>query len=155
MLCRESLYQFAECLNKLKKYPNSLKKTKDANKMRETFLALRRPQGPPALVFEVGSVSQYCRNSLDHALNVRLGTDSANAHLPCFLGKLGRMMQRNHEDRGARRAQCDLLGRIESIHPGHLEVQHDDIKLILVELRYRFFPVGSFATNLPVIFGFK
>jgi hypothetical protein len=35
MLCRVSLYQFAECLNKLKKRPNTSKETKDKNEVRE------------------------------------------------------------------------------------------------------------------------
>jgi hypothetical protein len=48
-----------------------------------------------------------------------------------------------------------LLGRIEPIHAGHLEVEHDDIEFILIELRYRFPSIGRLAANLPVILRFE
>ena len=64
-------------------------------------------------------------------------------------------MQRDHEDRSCGRLQCNLLGRIEPIHAGHLEVEHDDVKFIPIELFYRFQSIGRFAADLPVILRFE
>ncbi len=103
------------------------------NRLQDQVVRWRIRRRPQKLDPEVKLVIENCRDAFDHASDISLGTDSADADLPGLLGQLRRMVQRDHQNGRTRRTRCNLFRRVQPIHAGHLKVEHDDVELFFLE----------------------
>jgi hypothetical protein len=89
-------------------------------------------------VGEVGVFERVLEEE-EHAVGVeRLLEEVVGAGLGGFDGRLDRAVAGDHDDRGARVELAQAPEGVEAVHPGHLDVEEDEVRAEAVVLRDAF-----------------
>jgi hypothetical protein len=94
---------------------------------------------------KVSAGMQKSVDSLNDGTDVGFGASTADSRPARFLGQLLGQVNRHHQDWDLREQIRDLLGHVEAIQIGHLEVEQNHVRRILL------YPLQGFASGSGLV----